>query len=89
MKQIGTVGVDSGLIMISDPCTHFMPGRPEQNAKKWENFCNELVSNGLFTNGHVELPTGTVVQTRDGDGCFSIYVNHDDKGKIESVTIKF
>jgi len=86
--EIGEVGVDSGSLMICDPC--YVIG--EQNSggqafPTWDKFLEEQRQGGgqwslrhqvNYAMGHPGL--GVVAGTAFGDGCFKVYgLKYDDE----------
>ena len=88
--KVGTVGVDSGQIMIIDPCYAFSDdygaGGPY----------DEACAVTLATPGHggiaaltANKDAGFVTGTLYGDGEYPIYADLDKNGQIVSMTIYF
>lgn len=102
--QVGQTGVDSGTIMITDPCcvvrnnndTKFTPVQTyDQLLKEYER---QEAEAGVDKN-HC-LPTyqlrnqygamvGVVVGNFGGDGVFPVYVQYDETGRIIAAQIRF
>ena len=85
-KQIGVAGVDSGLLMIGDPC-YFIG--PESNAQKrfknWGGFLSEhtkpskINTQMKYALGHDGL--GVAFNTTHGDGNYPVYVQENEHGR--------
>lgn len=82
-KQIGTCAVDSGQILLIDPCYI-------NSSWDHENSYNEVcdVSLGKDQAGYVQNLLATVTSTGWGDGVYPVYAEYRD-GRIASVTIEF
>ena len=76
-KRIGFVGVDSGTLMISDPCYTIGTKTPE-----WNDFCkNHLLKDGADFGSEWNNGTGVTAATRWGDGSYPVYALFDNKSK--------
>jgi predicted RNase H-like HicB family nuclease len=89
-KQVGVVGVDSGLCWLGDPCyiLHKKPGeeKPELG-KDWHEFVNKTFDNeGRFAQ-FGEL-TGVTVASGYGDGIYPVMVRFEDK-RVAEVKVVF
>jgi len=95
MKQlIGHIGVDSGLVMIGDPCYANYEDHKDHPIHDWNEFCKSLeFSSGPimksldFTAGHEGL--GVIVTSGCGDGMYPVTAETDKDGTITSITIDF
>jgi len=99
-RKVGYVGVDSGQVIITDPCylTEFVSndfdgfkksstGR-SQKSKEFEysySGCCEATSTGA---GQLTDRRGVAVSTGMGDGVYPVYVEYEN-GMIRSVTVQF
>jgi len=94
---IGHCGVDSGQIMLADPCymSGFKDGEDFAPAKavngqypfSYNGACGATLSDkgaGQLGNG-----MGVAVSSGWGDGVYPVYADYDHDGKIASVTIVF
>jgi hypothetical protein len=81
--QAGTVNVDSGQIIIIDPCYLLDGDNDQQN--KYENICKITLS----PKGHGEILGGFVSETYYGDGSYPIYAEITPNGQILRMTIDF
>jgi len=77
-ELIGEVGVDSGTIMICDPCYWI-----DSQEKKftWKEWCKLTEKLGLFKDGFSSIPydlghegRGVVIGSFGGDGTYGVYV---------------
>ena len=76
-KQIGFVGVDSGTLMISDPC--YTVGT---ETLEWDEFCeNHLFKDGADLGSEWDDGTGVTAATRWGDGKYPVFALFDDRSK--------
>lgn len=97
-SKVGVVDVDSGTIMVGDPCYHLYKESGDSATKldfheifgkDWDAFC-DLVEHGhqpgvsLFGSG-----TAVTVTNFGGDGTFPVYVKRDVDGRISAVMINF
>lgn len=85
-EQIGSIDVDSGQIIISDPCYLFDgKGRAEQNA------VSALKEHQLAgrTTTTTALPSFTVTNGFDGDGTYPVFAARNSHGVIQEIVIKF
>jgi len=80
---IGKIGVDSGQIMIVDPC-YIANHKMISDKSKWNKF-NEARNFDLDIQ---EMCSGIVSRTRSGDGEYSVYATYD-KGGIKKLEIIF
>jgi hypothetical protein len=86
-KRIGTIGVDSGLVMVGDP------GYYEDTAKiheDWGGFCKEYqdnAANGVYTIGKNGI-TAIVVPSGLGDGLYDVFA-HFVGSRVGAVFVEF
>jgi hypothetical protein len=80
-ELIGHVGVDSGCVMIGDPCYGADEGT------------DALMEAIIAARGDISTPRGELggiaVSTPFGDGVFPVYVHRDSDGRIFRVTVEF
>jgi len=90
-KRLGTVGVDSGLCWIGDPC-YVLPDGSEYNpGRAWDKFCdalNESDKPGEPT-AHNFDSIGVCVGTGYGDGEYPVTAEISSDGRVMSVTVDF
>lgn len=88
-KLVGHVGVDSGLIFITDPC-YIKNHKQLYNPEKWQQFCDERYagreSNRLQPR---EMCSGIVTNTKHGDGSYPVYATFDEDGSITKIEVVF
>jgi hypothetical protein len=93
--QVGTIGVDSGQVMIIDPCyaweDDFMPDS-EPTGKPYDEACRITLSQAGF--GGIPGLTaskdaGFVTRTLHGDGEYPVFVELDGRGHIKRMMIDF
>ena len=90
-KQIGTCGVDSGLIMLGDPCYSLHRISPyEEFGETWESFCDILDERDINTKNFINIGEGIamIVNTLYGDGEYPVYAKYQD-GRISQIKIDF
>ena len=88
--------VDSGQIMIGDPCylSNYVDDGDEQwdLSNKYGKYTYQGASaSSLSTDGFGELGGGLAVAVSSGygDGSYPVYIKRDDNGRIASATIIF
>jgi hypothetical protein len=79
-EYIGQVGVDSGMLMITDPC-YVKEATTDKCEEIYKVTENELNS-GQILNG-----LGFALQTGYGDGIYEVTAKRDEKGRIIKVEI--
>lgn len=95
-EKVGVVGVDAGLIWLSDPC--YIIHNEEKNedlGENWGEFCDKLLvadakdgTRQWHTNmGHPGL--GVTVSSGWGDGVYDVKVQRNSYGRIMRVMIDF
>lgn len=84
-KQIiGQISVDSGTIMVSDPC--YWVGKNEMN---WEQFCNEMGSERVHNFNHSRLVSGKGTAISCDDGVYNVYFEFDEETGRKQLIIEF
>lgn len=81
--KLGTIGVDSGTVLLGDPAYI-----PQQG---WDDFHQTLVDIGFFTTHHAEPfgeGLGLIVSSGYGDGSYPVYADVVD-GRIMKIEIDF
>lgn len=95
-ELIGYVAVDSGQVLLVDPCylSAWRNGDYNPNHKDgnhYEQACEitlkEAGAGEILISG--VAGTGVVSGTYDGDGQYPVYAERDKDGRIKSLTIKF
>jgi hypothetical protein len=80
-ERIGTVGVDSGMLLISDPC-YIKEGLEEKLEAIYEKTNNELKA-AEANRFDLAFLTGY------GDGLYDVYAKRDSEGRIVKIEISF
>ena len=91
MERIGTVGVDSGTVMLGDPC-YISSDKRLHSDKGWLKFCQEVLWTDEFDRmRHTQVGRGTAVitDTGHGDGEYPVYITRDSQGRVMSLTVVF
>jgi hypothetical protein len=95
--KIGSIAVDSGQIMIIDPCyinadfakefDHSTKGQDQESYEmNYDGCCNAtLSSKGYGTIGDLAIACGTLY----GDGEYPVYAELDRNGRVRALTIDF
>ena len=96
--QIGTVGIDAGMLMLGDPC--YVVDKP-LGAMDWDAFLDRLYAQsaagadaswwtmmGDLPNG-APFRAGLVVTTGWGDGEYPVTARLNPEGRVMSVTVTF
>lgn len=95
MKRIGHVGVDSGQIMIVDPC--YLDKWDSNEGQAWDLELNsgEFSYQGVSgitiekTFGEVGLGSAVVSSSGYGDGFYPVYAEVDEDGTVMYMIIDF
>jgi hypothetical protein len=78
---IGKIGVDSGTIMICDPCYVI---------KDWDEFWPRMPEEyGMIAEKKEEEPLLMVGSTAIGDGMYPVYAKYDENGRLIAYEVKF
>lgn len=80
-EHIGQVAVDSGQLMITDPCYVIDKGSEEEYRKTSEASLSEKHC------GQVLDGLGIAFSTAHGDGFYDVYAKRNKKGGIEAIEI--
>jgi len=99
-KKIGDVGVDSGQVMITDPCyienewikRKFDPHSPRTREFSYNGACHETVTEGgggqlNYRLGHAGA--GVAASSGWGDGVYPIFASYNEEGRIAKLEIIF
>jgi hypothetical protein len=102
-RQIGTVGVDAGMLYLGDPC--YIKSTPlghtsdDPDGVHWRAFLESVSDPALgYLETHAAVPAqigshpfpaGIAFATRDGDGEFPVIAEYDSQGKLVSVSVRF
>lgn len=86
-KLIGHIGVDSGQVMIVDPCYVI------DDKDKYGQICEVTLSDKQGGPVLPNVPNNAMLavahSTRDGDGVFPVYAEYDRFGSIVSLRVDF
>lgn len=94
-ERIGMISVDAGLVMIGDPCYHHFPtDAPCSMGRSWGEFVDILFNNGMEHEGvtklwHNKAGEGLGIVVGVSDGCYSVYAERSESGRIKRVSIDF
>ena len=86
-ELIGHCGVDSGQILLIDPCYVYkddFTGGDTPTGGDYDECCRITISEGA---GQTQL--GVVTSSGYGDGVYPVYAQKDGNGRIKQVTITF
>lgn len=83
VKQIGVVGVDSGTLLLGDPCYWLSD----------TSYLNEVVNAKFDKSRQVKFDLGhdgkgVIVSSGYGDGCYPVFATIKD-GRVKEITVKF
>ena len=96
LQDVGEVSVDSGTLLICDPCYLRSHGLTEEALEEISQvtlgeprkMCGPAV-NTKFVGSEKQFPLGFVTTTGYGDGGYKVYVEKTAEGHIKSVTVVF
>ena len=97
LEEVGEVSVDSGQLLIVDPCYLRSHGLTEEALDEISQvtlgqprkMCGPAVDTA-FIGSEKQFPLGFVTTTGYGDGGYKVYVERTAKeGRIKSVTVVF
>ena len=86
-ELIGHCGVDSGQILLIDPCYVYkddFTGGDTPTGGDYDECCRITLSEGA---GQTDL--GVVTSSGYGDGVYPVYAQKDGNGRVKQVTIVF
>jgi hypothetical protein len=94
---VGQVAVDSGQIMIIDPCyinadfaKEFDPDTKNQESSSYEMNYDGCCNATLSKNGYGQLENLAIAcGTLYGDGVYPVYAEFDDNDRVKTLTIDF
>lgn len=94
-KLVGHVGVDSGQVIVIDPCYlqewkpgDYMGSGPEEDPKNSYDEACKVTTRGVRA-GEMKTLSAVVSSTGYGDGNYPVYANLLPNGRVASLTIKF
>ena len=70
---IGQISVDSGTIMVADPC--YWVGKDDS----WESFCDEIGSKRVHNFNHSKLVSGKGTAISCDDGVYYVKLDFDEE----------
>lgn len=97
LEDVGEVSVDSGTLLICDPCYLLSHGLTEEALEEISQvtlgqprkMCGPAV-NTQHVGSEEQFPLGFVTTTGYGDGGYKVYVEKTAKeGRIKSITVVF
>jgi len=95
---VGHCGVDSGQIMLSDPCyvkqfvdemaegKEFDSGLTKPYPYTYNGACSATIQND---SGELGSGLGVVVTSGYGDGSYPVFITHNADGRVATATIVF
>ena len=83
-QLLGGTGVDSGQLLITDPCYVEMSG-PNKGITYDDMICNGNDPKQIINKFGAEV--GLVLPTLHGDGFYEVKGNYNKHGRITSITI--
>jgi len=88
-KKIGVVGVDSGTLMITDPCyaTNFKDKYKDADGNYCYDAIIDMKDNSLQLKNEIGAELGLVFSSGYGDGVYEVYAKEKD-GRVSEVLIK-
>ena len=93
-KRIGSVGVDSGLMYVGDPC--YIVGADSTIMRKtptWDEFYKAYLDHddrvSIVAPVTAEASLGIAVSSGYGDGVYPVYADFGADGVIRRLTIEF
>lgn len=92
--KVGSVGIDSGTLILIDPCyIKYIKDIHTDDQKTWNNFCKDVLfpmhQNQTDHNGVNDVQDGIVFSNRIGDGYFPVYATYDNEGEIKKLEVVF
>lgn len=86
--RVGSVGVDSGMIMLGDPCYVAADSHPDHPVHDWGRFLDELRRQGGEDWQTAEMEGAVVVSSGYGDGEYPVEVRMEG-GRVAAVRVTF
>lgn len=82
-ETLGYIGVDSGTIMVVDPC-YVIPD------ELWSDSCHEFDDKKGFDKRYAEMADGGIhILTAHGDGSYAVEALRDSRGVITEIRVRF
>jgi len=97
LEDVGEVSVDSGTLLIVDPCYLSMKGLSEEALEEISQvtlgqprkMCGPAVYTQFAGVDVEQKPLGFVTTTGYGDGGYKVYVEKTGEGRVKSITVVF
>ena len=93
-KQLGYISVDSGTVLVADPC-YWLKSDKEENLKenetRWGRFCEEIGSDTVheFEHGSGFIGKGIMLGGFGGDGVYPVFAEYDKNGRQTRLIVEF
>ena len=91
-EYVGSVPVDSGTLLLSDPCYAVLNvAGKEHTDKQWSKFCDRLweLEKKSETKPGASLGLGYVATGFGGDGFYPVEIKKTESGLIKELRIRF
>jgi len=87
LKKVGEIGVDSGQVVVMDPC--YIDGEFEDTNDLYKRMCNASGEDYQlnYRRGHPGL--AVCVPSGYGDGVYPVYAEIGDSGRVMKLVIDF
>ena len=88
--KAGTVYVDSGSILIGDPCYHI--GDEKNKEQNWKGFVDRVYKDTFYETGIAtawSVGEGIVCSTGYGDGEYNVFIKRSPHNRIAELKIVF
>jgi len=82
---LGSTGVDSGQLLLTDPC-YIKMDKPNDTITYDDMCCLENPSKQLMNKFGAEV--GVVIPTTVGDGVYPVYGKYDKKGNLKQLIVE-
>ena len=86
-KLIGHCPVDSGQIMVVDPC--YVLANNNTTDTKLNELYNDICEVTLSSERAGEFNLGCATSSGWGDGSYPAYVHYDDSGRVKKLVVDF
>jgi len=88
--KIGHVGIDSGTLILIDPCyVKYIKDIHTDDQKTWSHFCKDVLADMDEKYDFVECNEGIIFSNRIGDGSFPVYAHYDEDHRIKKIEVVF
>ena len=85
--KVGAVGIDSGTLILIDPCYIKYIEDIHGSDQGWSNFCKNVL--GDMENEVTEHNNGIIFSNRIGDGEFPVYATYDKDNRLKKLEVVF